>query len=103
MRQSLTAVYVDQGLACKPTYNVSIRASSVMCLLKLKCVLSHIQLFGIPRTVGCQAPLCMEFSRQEYWSGLPLPPSGELPNPVKPTSLDLAAGFFTTAPSGNKI
>jgi len=45
----------------------------------------------------------MEFSREKYWSGLPLPPAGELPNPVKPTSLDLAAGFFTTAPSGNEV
>jgi len=33
-----------------------------------------------PRTVACQAPLSMEFSRQEYWSGLPFPSPGDLPN-----------------------
>ena len=101
MRQSYSSLRGPRS--CKPTYNVSIRASSVMCLLKLKCVLSHIQLFGIPWTIGCQAPLSMEFSRQEYWNGLPLPPAEELPNPVKPTSLDLVAKFFTMAPSGNEV
>ena len=39
------------------------------------------------RTVACQAPLSMEFSRQEYWSGLPFPPRGDLPHPgIKPES-----------------
>jgi len=54
-----------------------------------------------PWTVGHQAPLCMGFSRQEYWSGLPGPPPGDLPDPgVEPTSLMspiLAGGFFTTS------
>ena len=43
--------------------------------------LSHVQLFAIPWTVAHQAPLSMEFSRQEYWSGLPFSPPGDLPNP----------------------
>ena len=43
--------------------------------------LSHAQLFERPWTVAHKAPLPMEFSRQEYWSGLPCPPSGDLPNP----------------------
>ena len=48
---------------------------------------SHVQLFATVWTVACQAPLSMEFSRQEYWSGLPCPPSGDLPNPwIEPTS-----------------
>ena len=38
-------------------------------------------LFAIPWTVACQAPLSMEFSRQEYWSGLPFTTPGDLPNP----------------------
>ena len=46
-------------------------------------------------------PLSMEFSRQEYWSGLPFPPSGDLPNPgIKPLSPALTGGFFTTEPPG---
>ena len=43
--------------------------------------LSHIQLFVTPWTAVCQTPLSMEFSRQDYWSGLPFPPPGELSNP----------------------
>ena len=50
--------------------------------------LSHIQLFETPWTIACQAPLFMEFSRQDYWSGLPLTPPGELPDPgIKSESL----------------
>ena len=52
-------------------------------------------------TVAHQAPLPMGFSRQEYWSGLPCPPPGDLLNPgIKPTSLTppaLTGGFFTTS------
>ena len=49
-----------------------------------------------------QAPLSMGFSRQEYWSGLPFPPPGDLLHPgIEPVSLVLAGGFFTTAPPGN--
>ena len=44
-------------------------------------MLSLVQLFAIPWTVACQAPLSMEFSRQEQWSGLPCPSPGDLPNP----------------------
>ena len=52
-----------------------------------------------PRTVTCQAPLAMGCPRQEYWSGLPFPPSGDLPNPgVKPESPDLQADSLPTEP-----
>ena len=55
-----------------------------------------------PWTVAHQAPLSMEFSRQEYWSGLPFPTPGDLPNPmVDPASLlspELPSGFCSTAP-----
>ena len=51
-----------------------------------------------------QAPLSMEFSRQEYWSGFPFPSPGDLPNPgikpVSPASPTLAGEFFTTEPPG---
>ena len=42
---------------------------------------SHVQLFVTLWTVPCQAPLSMGFSGQEYWSGLPCPPPGDLPDP----------------------
>ena len=60
--------------------------------------LSHIWLFATPWTLACQAPLSMEFSRQEYWSGLPFPFPGDLPNPgIEPASLALEGMFLTTA------
>ena len=44
--------------------------------------------FGTPGTVACQTPLSMGFSRQEYWSGLPFPPPGDLSDPgIEPASL----------------
>ena len=68
------------------------------------CVLSHfshVHLFETLWTIAHQAPLSMGFSRQEYRSGLPCSPPGNLPNPgIKPTSLEspaLAGGFFTTS------
>ena len=57
--------------------------------------------FATPRTVARQAPLSIEFPRQEYWSGLPFPSLGDLPDPgTEPTfltSLSLAGGFSTTS------
>ena len=44
-------------------------------------LLSHVRLFATPWTVAHQAPQSMEFSRQEYWNGLPFPSPGDLPNP----------------------
>ena len=66
--------------------------------------LTYVRLFASPWTVAHQAPLSMEFSRQEYWSGLPFPTPGYLPNPgIEPAYLaspTLAGGFFTTVPPG---
>ena len=71
------------------------------------CVCSIIQSWSnleTPWTVAHQAPLSMEFSRQEYWSALPFPTPGDLPNPgIEPAFLsspEMAGGFFTTVPSG---
>ena len=65
------------------------------------CVFSCVQLFVMPGTVLRQASLSMEFSRQEYWSRLPCPPPGDLPNPgIEPQSLTspaLTGWFFTTS------
>ena len=64
---------------------------------------SHVWLFVTPWIIACQAPLSMEFSRQNYWSGLPCPLPGDLPNPgTEPISLmspALIGGFFNTSPT----
>ena len=74
-----------------------------MCACMLSCF-SHVQLFVMLWTVARQAPLSMGFSRQEYWSGLPRPVSGDLLDPViEPISLSLQhwqAGFLPPASSG---
>ena len=50
-------------------------------------LLSCVRLFVTLWAVACQAPLSMEFSRQEHWSGLPFPPPGDLPDPgIEPTA-----------------
>ena len=68
----------------------------------MKCVyvlsrFSHVRLCAILWTAAFHVPLSMGFSKQEYWSGLPCPLPGDLPNPeIKPTSPALAGSFFTT-------
>ena len=52
--------------------------NSSFCLLSS---VSYAQLFVTPWTIACQAPLSMEFSKKEYWTGLPFPPPRDLPNP----------------------
>ena len=52
---------------------------------------SHVPFFVILWTVACQAPPSMEFSRQEYWSGLPFPSPGDLPDPGTASLFPLAA------------
>ena len=57
-----------------------------------------------PQTVAHQAPLSMEFSRQEYWSVLPFISPGDLPDPgIKLGSPALAGEFFTTEPQGKQL
>ena len=60
--------------------------------------------FATPRAVTCQVPLSMAFSRQEYYSWLPFPSPGDLPNPgIEPTFPARASGFFTTEPLGSPL
>ena len=63
-------------------------------------LLSRVQLFATSWTIARQAPLSVGFSRQEYWSGLPFPSQGDLPDPgielASLTSPALAGRFFTT-------
>ena len=62
---------------------------------------SYVQLFATLWTVVRQAPLSLGFSRQEYWSGLPFPSPGELPDPgikpASPVSHALPGGFFASS------
>ena len=63
--------------------------------------LSHVQLFTTPWTVAYKAPLSMEFSRQEYWSGLSCPSPGDLPDPeIEPKSPALRADTLPSEPPG---
>ena len=73
---------------------------SMMTLDNVLSHFTHVQLFVTQWTVAYQAPVTMGFSRPEYWSGVPFPTPGALPNPgIEPVSLmspALAGGFFTT-------
>ena len=64
----------------------------------LCCLFNRVWLCATLWTVAHQAPLSMEFSRQEYWSGLPCPPPRDLPDSgIEPVSLALTSGFFTNS------
>ena len=70
-----------------PMFSRSFVVSGLTCACTLSCF-SCVQLFVTPWTVARQAPLSMGFSRQEYWSGLPFPSPGDLPDPgIEPASL----------------
>ena len=79
-----------------------------MCVCVCVCVCAQLcSALCNPWTVACQAPLFMEYSRQEYHSGMPFPPPGDLPNPgIQTTFLGypaLAGRFFTTEPPGKPL
>ena len=75
----------------------------INCFKDLACLHSCIQLFVILWTIAHQDPLSMEFSRQEYWSGLPFPFLGDLPDPgIEPRSPTLQADVLTSAPPGKR-
>ena len=86
---------------------------SILFLILLKILLGQlvynwkvkslgcVQLLAIPWTVDYQAPPPMGFSRQEYWSGLPFPSPGDLPNPgIEPRCPTLEADALTSEPPG---
>ena len=67
-------------------------------------LLSRVRLFATPRTVAYQAPPSMGFSRQDYWSGLPFPSPGDIPNPgIKPESPSLQTGALPSEPPGKPL
>ena len=71
-------------------------------ILKVKVkLLSRVRLSATPWTVAYQVPPSMGFSRQEYWSGVPFPSPGDLPNPgIKPGSPAFQADALTSEPPG---
>ena len=72
-----------------------------VCVCVCVCVLSPVRLFVAPWIVAPQAPLSVEFPRQESWSRLPFPSLGELLDPgMEPVSPALAGKFFTIEPPG---
>ena len=79
-------------------YPLSYEGSTTVSSVKL---LSRVRLSAIPRTVAYQAPPSMEFSRQEYWSGLPFPSPGDLPDPgIEPRYPALRADPLPSEPPG---
>ena len=71
----------------------------MVCACVLSCF-SCVQLFVTQWTIAHQAPLSLGFSRQEYWSGLPCPPPGDIPDPelkLAPFTSPAQAGRFFTA------
>ena len=80
---------------------ISFLVSNLAVKVKVKS-LSHVRLFVTTWTVAYQAPPSMEFSRQEYWSGLPFPSPRDLPNSeIKPESPALQADTLPSEPPGN--
>ena len=78
---------------------------STHVIVRACCLFNRVQFFTTLWTVARQAPLSVGFSRQEYWSRLPCPPPGGLPNPgIKPmplASLALAGSSLPLVPPGN--
>ena len=86
---------------------ISFRAffpNTVQCQKSLSVSCSVMSDSWIPWTIACQAPLSMEFHRQEYWSGLSFPSPGDLPYPgIEPASAASAGRFFTPEPPGKLL
>ena len=71
---------------------LGVKGNPANCMCCVLSHFSHIRLFLTLWTVTCQGPLSVGFSRQEHWSGVPFPLSGDLPNTrIKPTSLTASA------------
>ena len=81
----------------RPHHKKKAFCNNVVSICVLSCVQLFVTLWTITMNYNCQAPLSMEISQQEYWSGLPFPPLGYLPNSgIKSMSPILAGRFFTT-------
>ena len=89
---------IDDGCIFLDNYNDNKKNYSFSSKVKL---LSRVRLFATLWTVAYQAPLSMGFSRQGYWSGLPFPSPGDLPNPgIEPESPALQTDALLSEPPG---
>ena len=88
--QPQTSFLLHDVLHWLDSHQISEALQLCVCVCVCVCMcesVSHVQLFATPRTVAHQASLSMEFSRQEYWSGLPFPSPEDLPSPgIEPWS-----------------
>ena len=87
--------------ACKLPHIQTVLMKILVCVCVCVKLFSRIRCFGTPWTVAHQAPLSLEFPRQEYWSRLSFPSPGDVPDPgIEPISSLSAGRFFTTEPPG---
>ena len=90
---------VAQQCECADGTEFTLEDGGCSCLVAKLC-----PTLVTPSTVLCQAPLSVEFSRQEHWSGVPFPAAGDLPHPgikpKSPVSPAVAGRFFTPEPAG---
>ena len=101
-------LYLFIYLSVHSSFKRKITCRVCVCVCVCAQLLIPIQLFTTSWTVTHQAPLSMELSRQEYWSGLTFPPPGDLPDPGSNLHLlhvlpMLASRLFTTAPRGQSL
>ena len=95
----------NQAFFIQKNYPLKMKSDSVhVSMLKVKVrLLSHVRLFVTQWTVAYQAPPSVGFSRQEYWSELPFPSPGDLPNPgIEPRSPELQADALPSEPPGKQ-
>ena len=100
----LTSYPLKASSPAHPNHRLLLRFARLCAVVAHRCVFAHllsrVRLFETLWTAARQAPLPRGFSRQEYWSGVPRPPPGDLPDPgIKPASLTspaLASGFYIT-------
>ena len=104
-RNGLSTLTSKMGIIDLPHVKIWALPSVPGLKVKWKCYwLSCVWLFVTLWTVAHQAPLSMEFSRQEYWSGLPFSSAGDLPDPgIELQSLAWQAEFLLSEPPGNPV
>ena len=95
--QKLLIFWRPPAISCLSSVDAFCKPFQAVGSLSWCAMFSHVWLFVTLWPIACQAPLSMEFSRQEYWSGLPFPSPEDLPDQgMEPMFPALAGGLFTT-------